>query len=130
MDLNHLYHLCDQKTYDHYPENVRLSGNELIAAKRMIEVGGNKQKIKAHLTKVTAKPVLLKSLHNIQTNINKEKNVGPENELHKLHDILAQIPNAIVSFISTDDNELFGKLDRIFTVYSFLCFVAGRKLRN
>lgn len=110
VNLNHQNHSCDQQTFDHHPENVRLSDDDLNIAKQMIEVDGNKQRIKIYLTKKSGKPVLLKALHNIQTNNHTEKNVGPHNELQKLYNILANIPNANVCFISDDDDVLVGKI--------------------
>lgn len=110
--------MCDQQTYDHYPENVRLEGEALLLAEQMIRVGGNKKNIKMHLMKVTGKPVLTKTLHNIQTKNLQEKQAGSEGMLQKLYNILDAIPNANVCFISDEEDELVGKLCR-----RFLCFV-------
>lgn len=110
VDLKHENHMCDQQTFDHYPENVRLTDDVLLKAQEMIKVDGNKKKIKMHLAKLTGKPVLIKSLHNIQTNDHKEKCVGAVGELRKLYDILGAIPNANVCFITDEQDELVGKL--------------------
>lgn len=76
----------------------------------MIEVDANKKKVKMFLNDKTGKPVLMKSLHNIQTNNQKEKQGAPGNELLKLYDLLATIPNAKCCFVTDDDDELVGKL--------------------
>lgn len=110
VELKHENHMCDQQTYDHYPENVRLTGDVLLKAQEMIKVDGNKMKIKMHLTKLTGKPILMKSLHNIQTNDQKEKCVGAADELRKLYELLGAIPNANVCFITDEQDELVGKL--------------------
>lgn len=109
VNLTHENHLCDQQTFDHYPENLRLDETNLKIAQQMIAVGGNKQKIKMFLTKKTGKTVMLQTLHNIQSKDRIAKNVGPESELTKLYEILKIIPNANVTFISDDDNMLVGK---------------------
>lgn len=111
--------MTDQQTYDHYPENLRLNDEDTAIAKQMIAVGGKKQKIKMHLTEKREKPVLLKTLHNIQNNMQNEKNVGPENELHKLYNILNAIPDATVYFITDDDDNLLGRLP-VILIFSFV----------
>lgn len=109
VNLNHQFHLCDQKTYDHYPENMRLSKEDTKVASEMITVAGKKQKIKAFLTEKIGKPVLLKTLHKIQAKMQNKDKVAPDDEIYKLHDILAEIPNANVSFIVDDEDSLVGK---------------------
>lgn len=110
VNLNHRNHMTDQQTYDHYPENVRLSGEVLVTAQQMIRVGGNKKKIKLDLTRQTGKPVLMKTLHNIQTKDQAQKFVGPDDAFLKLYDILAAISNANVCFITDEGDELVGRL--------------------
>lgn len=96
-------------TYDHYPENMRLSKDDTEIAGQMIKVGGKKQKMKTFFTEKTGKPVLLKTLQNIQTKMQTKEKLAPDEEIYKLHDILSEIPNANVSFIIDDDDELVGK---------------------
>lgn len=107
-NLNHENHLCDQVTYDHYPENLRLSNEAVEKAKEMIEVGGNKQKMKSYLTKRYGKPVLLKTLHNLQTAMQKNK-IPQVDELQQLYDILSEIPNANMCFVCDDNDDFVGK---------------------
>lgn len=46
VNLKHENHSVDQQTYAHYPENVRLSEEDIQYAKNMIDVDGDKSKIK------------------------------------------------------------------------------------
>lgn len=119
VNLNHQNHLCDQMTYDHYPENMRLSKEDATTASQMIKVGGKKQKIKAYLSEKTGKPVLLKTLHNIQTKLQNQDKVAPDDEIYKLHDILAEIRDANVSFIVDEEDLLVGKTTN--STFSFPC---------
>lgn len=100
--------MCDQTTYDHYPENVK-TGGALATAEQMIAVDGNKKNIKMQIAAKTGKPVLLKSLHNIQTKSLNQKVSHTGDGLRELYDMLTAIPNVNVCFISDDDNELVGK---------------------
>lgn len=109
-NLTHQNHMCDQKTYDLYPENVRLTGDTLVKAQEMIQVGGNKKQIKMQLTEQTGKPVLMKTLHNLQTKEQNQKHVGTDDQLRNLYDILSAIPNINACFITDDQNELVGNL--------------------
>lgn len=102
--------MCDQQTYDHYPENVRLTGEALATAQQMVKVDANKKKVKMHLTQQNGKPVLLKNLHNIQTKALNDKRDKSGNDLRQLFDILTAIPNANVCFITDEEDDLVGKL--------------------
>lgn len=64
-------HNCDQQTYQHYVENMRLSAQEKEVAGRVIKCGGNKQVLKMQLMseRENSSPVPVKSLHNFQTKI-------------------------------------------------------------
>lgn len=101
--------MCDQQTFDHYPENVRLSNEDTEMANQMIAVEGNKQRIKTYLTKKSGKPVLLKTLHNLQTKVQNKDKVAPADEIYKLYDILVELPNTNVCFITDDDDVLLGE---------------------
>lgn len=110
VQLNHENHNCDQQTFEHYPENVRITGDALSKAEQMVQVGGNKKKIKMLLQEQTGKPVLLKSIHNIQ-NSNQQHNQGtPGDQLKMLYDVLSQITDSYSCFVTDEDDELVGKL--------------------
>lgn len=97
--------MCDKQTY----ENVKLTGDALLKAQKMIKVDGNKKKIKAYLTEMSEKSVLIKTLQNIQSKEKKDKNVPAVDQLRKLYDIMSTIPDATVCFITDDEDELVGK---------------------
>lgn len=124
VNLDHENHNTDQQTYDLYPENVRLTGEVLSKAEEMIEVGGNKKKIKMHLAKLTGKTVPMKTLNNIQTNMQKKKSVGADNQLDQLYNVLKDLPDTIVRFVSNTDDELVGNFVIVhFPVILFNAFV-------
>lgn len=107
--LNHENHVINEQVYDHYPENVRLKESELTVAQQMNDVGGNKKLIKMYLQKQRGKPVLMKTLHNIQTKSNEQKKGGPENMLETIYNAMKTIPAAIVRVICNQDDEFIGK---------------------
>lgn len=111
--LNHQGHSLDQQTYDHYPENVRLSNEQIENVEKLISVGANKRKIKINVMKDTGKPVLMKSIHNIQTKMQQKTQNGDGNSLQKLYDVMATIPGAKVRFISNEKNEFVGKFEQL-----------------
>lgn len=88
---------------------MKLTTEQVKTATEMIGVGANKKKIKMHLMKERGgKPVAIKQIHNVQTNIQKKMHGGGDNDLQKLYDILSTIPNVKVRFISNQENELVG----------------------
>ena len=88
---------------------MRLNKEEHEIAEKMIQVDGNKKKIKTYLQKERGKPVPIKLLHNIQTKNNlKVQGGGSETVLEKLYNALTTVPNARVRFISSQDDELIG----------------------
>lgn len=76
----------------------------------MIAAGANKKKIKMHIMKKSGKVVLMKTLHNLQTEIQSKLGKGPITDLQKLHDALAAVPGAKVRFVSNEENEFVGEL--------------------
>lgn len=107
--LNHRNHSLDQKTFDHYPESMRLSKQHEEEARSMIAVGGNKKQIKTNIMKKSGKPVMMKTLHNLQSKMQNEMHKGAVSDLQKLYDALAAVPGAKVRFISNEVNEFVGK---------------------
>ncbi len=98
----------DQKTYDHYPENMRLSTDEMEHVQEMIAVGANKKKIKADLMRKTGRPIMMKQLHNIQTKMQSVAHDGPGSDLQKLFDMLEAIPDVNARFVSNENGEFVG----------------------
>lgn len=107
--LQHRNHATDQQTFDHYPENMKLSPEHEKLAKEMIATDCNKRKLKVQLMKVTGKPVAMKTLHNLQTKTQFELSNGDGNDLQKLYDALTATPGSTVRFITNDENEFVGK---------------------
>lgn len=102
----------DDKTYDHYPENVKLSKESAAKVQNMLSVGANKRKIKADLMKETGKPVLMKTIHNIQTKIQQKIQNADGNVLQKLYDVMVSVPGAKVRFISNDEDRFVGTYEQ------------------
>ncbi len=107
-ELHHRNHSLDDKTYDHYPENVRLSDKNIEQIEVLLAAGANKRKIKANMMKATGKPVLMKSIHNVQTKMQQSKQNADVNVLQDLYDAMVAVPSAKVRFISNMDNEFVG----------------------
>lgn len=108
--MKHENHAVDAVTFAHYPENLRLNQEQVMEAKKMIQVDGNKKKIKLRLMKESGKPVQMKSLHNLQTKMYLEQQSNPNDELATLHEMLSKIPNAVVRFVTNQENECIGKI--------------------
>lgn len=75
----------------------------------MIAAGANKKKIKMTIMKKRGKPVLMKTLLNLQTKIQNTFKKGPITDLQKLHDALVAVPGSKARFVSNEKNELVGK---------------------
>lgn len=78
-----------------------------------VQSDANKKKVKDILTERrvasgNTAPVLLKSIHNVQTKERKEKEnlFSGENELQKLLDSMLKVPGAIVRVLKDENNEL------------------------
>lgn len=110
-DLTHENHATDKATFDHYPENLRILPEKIKDVENMINLGVNKQKLKASLMTDGEKVVPLKTLHNIQTKLRQknQNNYTADDELTKVLDKLQQIPNAKIRVVTSDQNELIGK---------------------
>lgn len=103
----------DDKTFDHYPENVKLSEKNIAQIEELLAAGANKRKIKANIMKETGKPVLMKSIHNVQTKIQQAKQNADGNVLQDLYDVMVTVPGAKVRFISNSNDEFVGTYEPI-----------------
>ncbi|KAJ6639190.1 hypothetical protein Bhyg_11930, partial [Pseudolycoriella hygida] len=102
--LTHETHSCSKEIYDHYPENMRLSAEQKAQVRKLIEAGANKRLIKTAIMKETAKPIMAKQLHNLDTKMKLAKHQGAGTDLQKLYDALMKEQGATVQFISNNDN--------------------------
>lgn len=108
VNLIHENHQSDKLTYEHYPENLRLEGEQKKEVEKLVALGTNKYRIKSHLLK-NGTEVTLKYLHNIQTLQHESvQQSHQENELKKLLDELQKIPGAKIRVFTNDDDELIG----------------------
>lgn len=138
------HHQSNEQTYNHYPENVRLSTEEIQKASTMLQADGKKLKIKASLMqerieKGNRAPVILKAIH-ILNRINlqkKEQLKNGENELEKLLNSMLQVPGARVEVLRDENNELVciyfqdSRMVAMFNHYpELLLFDATYKLNN
>lgn len=90
----HANHNVDRQTYLHYPENMRLTPDEKVMVQQMVKCGANKQKVKmALMEKRNGRPVSLKSVHNIQTEMHNDVRqlIAEETELEKLLEKMQRI---------------------------------------
>lgn len=104
----------------------------------MIEVGANKQKLKRHLIEKRGPDtptVLLKSLHNLQTNIRKVSN--HQTDFENLLEEMAKIPNATIKVAVDNNNEILGiyfqdqRMAKLYAMYPEVIIVdATYKLNN
>lgn len=101
MNEVHENHQINLQTFVHYPENVRMSEEEVNTASTALEADGKKFKIKNQLMASRKKqgneaPILLKAIHNLQTKkrTEKEKIIPGENELEKLLASMLKVPGA------------------------------------
>lgn len=108
--MTHENHAIDETTYKHYAENLRILAEKVPEVKKMISLGVNKRLLKADLESDGTTVVPLKTLHNIQTAMNKEKagNYSGD-DLQKVLEKLETIPNARVRVVTNEENELIGK---------------------
>lgn len=113
MNEVHENHQLNQQTFLHYPENVRLTKEEINLASTSLEADGKKFKIKNELMEERKKhgnqaPILLKSIHNLQTakRIDKEKVIPGESELEKLLSSMLKVPGANVRVLRDENDEL------------------------
>lgn len=71
LALDHTNHEPNEKVYNLYLENLRLTETEKQIAAQMLKCGACKQKMKNYLMENReGKPVSLKSLHNLQQQTN------------------------------------------------------------
>lgn len=124
IQLTHENHNLDEATYNHYPENMRIDNEQLKTVEKMIEIGGNKQKIKADLMKNGNKVIALKTLHNIQTKQRKEKQGSNDvDSMEKLLQQLQQVPNARIRVVTNEDLELIGKYSNFVFASTIICWL-------
>lgn len=92
----HTNHTLSQDRFLHLPEQLRLTKDELREAELVLQTGGNKKKLQAHLmAQRGGKPVILKQLHNLGTKLRKT-NCSNETDLEKLVEEMKKIPEAVV----------------------------------
>lgn len=144
VHIAHKNHQINDQTFNHYPENVRLSSDEIEKAKTMLASDGKKAKIKANLMaqrieKGSNVPVLLKAIHNLWTKnrLGKEQLLNGETELEKLLNNMFQVPGARVEVLRDENNELvciFFQDARMLSMFNhypeLLLFDATYKLNN
>lgn len=107
--LTHENHSTDKSTFDHYPENMRISEDKIKNVEKMISLGVNKQKLKVDLMADGETIVSLKTLHNLQTKMRlSKKGNSNEDHLQKLLERLREVPNARIRIVTNEDNELIG----------------------
>lgn len=111
-NLVHEQHLMNLQTFNHYPENMRLTKEEESVAKTMVTGDGKKQKIKSHLMKLRidqgiSAPISLKSVRNVQNKcrLEREKLCDGSSELEKLLATMMDVPGAKVRVVR-ENNEL------------------------
>lgn len=78
FDSTHTFHIPNKQTYLHYTQNLKLTQEEEEMAKKMIDCGGKKSKIKLNLMVNREAPVSLKTLHNVQTKMNRSLNTDDD----------------------------------------------------
>lgn len=94
FDSTHTFHIPNKQTYLHYTQNLKLTEDEENMAKKMIDCcGGKKAKIKLNLMINREAPISLKSLHNVQTKMNRNLNTG-DDELTSMINAMKKIPGA------------------------------------
>lgn len=109
INLTHENHSLDEVTYNHYPENMRIDAEQLESVEKMIELGANKHKLKAHLMKDGKTNVALKTLHNIQRKVIQRKEDNNDGDvMQKLLERLQQVPNARIRVVTSEESELIG----------------------
>lgn len=109
----HENHQLNIQTFLHYPENVRLSVEEKTIAETSLSADGKKFKIKDQIMERRKEqhnnaPVLLKAIHNLQTNnrLKKENLIPGENVLEKLLASMLKVPGAKVRVLRDENQEL------------------------
>lgn len=105
----HENHQTDKNTFLAYPENVKLTDNEVDAVKPYFACGASKQKVKAFLSNGRETPVSLKSLHNLATKLKLERqSSNRKDDLRRLIEMMLTIPNARVRIIKNGNDDLIG----------------------
>lgn len=138
VNPQHENHQTDRNTFLSYPENVRLTENEVELVKPMIACGASKQKVKAFLSINREAPVPLKVLHNLDSKMKQEKqSPNRRDDLKRLIEMMTQVPNARVRIITNENNELIGvffqdeRMAHFFDKYpEIIFFDATHKLNN
>lgn len=136
INVNHENHNQDIATFQCYSENLRLKDYEKQMVSELIECGANKVKVKAKLMeKRGGAPVMLKSLHNLQTALFKDEK--GENELKTMINEMKKIPNATIRVAVNENNEFLSvyfqdaRMKEIFHYYpELVIFDATYKLNN
>lgn len=137
INNEHKFHACDRTTFLHYNENMRLSKTEEETAKTLIQCGAKKMKMKTNFMGQREAPLSLKSLHNVQTKMNKSLLVDPNNELVSLLEHIKKIPGAKVKVAVDENNDLLGiyyqdeRMAKLYQMYpELVIFDATYKLND
>lgn len=133
----HQFHSSDRQTFLHYNENMKLTKKEEELAKTLIECGAKKMKVKTNLMGQREAPLRLKSLHNVQSKINKTLLADPNNELVSLLEQMKKIPGAKIKVAVDESNDLLGiyyqdeRMAAIYKMYpELIIFDATYKLND
>jgi hypothetical protein len=105
-------HEINEKLFKYLPKQRHLSREERQDVENMLKVKANKKMLQNYVMQKTGKHVILKDLHNIQSNIKKKDKDINRGPLEQVHAIFSERPGAIVEYI-TDDNVLQAILGKI-----------------
>jgi zinc finger SWIM domain-containing protein 3 len=105
MMNNEHNHEINEKLFKYLPKQRHLSSKERQDVENMLKVKANKKMLQNYVMQKTGKNVILKDLHNIQSNIKKKDKDINKGPLEQVHAIFSERPGAIVEYI-TDDNNL------------------------
>ena len=98
-------HEINEKLFKYLPKQRHLSSEERQDVENMLKVNANKEMLQNYVMQKTGKNVILKDLHNIQSNIKKKDKDINKGPLEQVHATFSERPGAIVEYI-TDDNSL------------------------
>lgn len=138
-NLEHSNHELSEERFWHLPEKLRLNAEEMKEAELCLKSGGNKKKIQAHLMQQRdGKPVILKTLHNISSKLQKNEHENGHTDLEKMIESMKAIPDAVINIAyEQDTKELIGvyfqdkRMKAIFEKFpEVLIFDATYKLNN
>ena len=97
-------HEANQNLVKFLPRQRQLSGEEKAEVEMMMKVNANKKMVQQHMIEKTGKQIILKDLHNIQTNMKKRKLADVNSQLELVNQTLTS-KGGLVEYV-TVDNEL------------------------